>query len=61
MLLEPSLEASPILSDIDLSTHAWHLVYDVRLFLDGERVLTPFDVVVPARLSDLLTNTCYVR
>ena len=26
------------LSDVDLSTRAWYLVYDVRLLLDGERV-----------------------
>ena len=38
MLLESSSEASPGLSDIDLSTSAWHLVDDVRLFLDGNRV-----------------------
>ena len=34
----PSSEASPGLSDVDPSTRAWHLVHDVRLFLDGERV-----------------------
>ena len=38
VLLEFSSEASLGLSDVDLSTRAWYLVYDVRLFLDGERV-----------------------
>ena len=30
MLLEPSFEATFGLSDVDLSTNAWHLVHDVR-------------------------------
>ena len=38
MLFEPSSEASLGLSNVDLSTCVWHLVHDVRLFLDGERV-----------------------
>ena len=38
MLLESSSEASLGLSDVDLSTCVWYLVYDIRLFLDGERV-----------------------
>ena len=38
MLFEPSSEASLGQSDVDLSTRAWHLVHDVHLFLDGERV-----------------------
>ena len=72
MLLEPSSEASLGLSGVDLSTRAWYLVHDVRLLLGGERVFDlsehrpesrarpkhHFDVVVPARLSDPLTNTC---
>ena len=33
-----SSEASLGLPDVDLSTRAWYLVYDVRLILDGERV-----------------------
>ena len=41
VLLEPSSEASLGLSDVDLPTRAWYLVYSVRLLLDGERV---FDV-----------------
>ena len=75
MLLESSSEASLGLSDVDLSTRARYLVYDIRLFLDGERVFDfsnhgpesrarskhHSDVVVPARLSDPLTNACYVR
>ena len=75
MLLEPDSEASLGLSDVDLSTRAWYLVHDVRLLLDGERVFDlsehgpesrarpkhHFDVVVPARLSDPLTNACYIR
>ena len=75
MLLEPSSEVSLGLSDVDLSTRAWYLVHDVHLLLDGERVFDVskygpeswarskhhFDVVVPARLSDPLTNTCYIR
>ena len=67
MLLEPSSEASLGLPDVDFSTRAWYLVHDVRLLLDGERVFDLskygpesraryFDVVVPARLSDPLTN-----
>ena len=75
MFLEPGSEASLGLSDVDLSTRAWYLVHDVRLLLDGERVFDlsehgpesrarpkhHFDVVVPARLSDPLTNACYIR
>ena len=75
MLLEPGYEASLGLSDVDLSTRAWYLVHDVRLLLDGERVFDlskhgpesrarpkhHFDVVIPARLSDPLTNACYIR
>ena len=75
VLLEPSSETSLGLSDVDLSTRAWYLVHDVRLLLDGERVFDlsehgpesrarpkhHFDVVVPARLSDPLTNICYIR
>ena len=74
MFLEPGSEASLGLSDVDLSTRAWYLVHDVRLLLDGERVFDlsehgpesrarpkhHFDVVVPARLSDPLTNACYM-
>ena len=65
-----SLSLALSLSDIDLSTCAWHLIHDVCLFLDGERVFDlsergqesrdrskhHSDVVVPARLSDPLTN-----
>ena len=68
-------EASLGLSDVDLSTHAWHVVHDVCLHLDRERV---FDfskhgpesrarskhhsvVVLPAHFSDPLTNACYAR
>ena len=72
MLLEPSSEASLGLSDVDLSTRAWYLVYDVRLLLNGERVFDlskhgrtsrarskhHSDIVVPARLSDPLTDAC---
>ena len=75
MLLETSSEASLSFSDVDLSTRAWYLVYNIRLFLDGKRVFDfskhgpesrarskhHSDVVVPARLSDPLTNACYVR
>ena len=75
VLLEPSSETSLGLSDVDLSTHAWYLVHDVRLLLDGERVFDLSehgpesrarpehlsDVVVPACLSDPLTNVCYIR
>ena len=75
MLLEPSSEASLGLSDVDLSIRAWYLVHDVRLLLDGERVFDlskhgpesrarskhHFDIVVPARLSDPLTNACYIH
>ena len=75
MLLEPGSEASLGFSNVDLSTCAWYLVHDVRLLLDGERVFDlsehgpesrarpkhHFDVVVPARLSDPLTNACYIR
>ena len=75
MLLEPSSKESLGLSDVDLSTRAWYLVYDVRLLLDRERVFDLSkhgpesrarskhysDVVVPARLSDPLTNARYVR
>ena len=71
MLLEPSSEASLGLPDVDLSTGAWYLVYDVHLLLDGERIFDlskhglesrarskhHFDVVLPARFSDPLTNT----
>ena len=39
MFFEQSSEASLGLSYVDLSTRAWHLVHDVRLLLDGERVL----------------------
>ena len=74
MLLEPGSEASLGLSDVDLSTRAWYLVHDVCLLLDGERVFDlsehgpesrarpkhHFDVVVHARLSDPLTNACYI-
>ena len=70
MLLQPSSVSSLGLSDVDLSTRAWYLVYDVRLLLDGERLFELSkhgpesrarckhhpDVVVPARLSDTLTN-----
>ena len=63
------------LSDVDLSTRAWYLVHDIRLLLDGERVFDlskhgperrarskhHSDVIVPARLSDPLTNACYIR
>ena len=38
MLLEPGSETSLGLSDVDLSTCAWYLVYDIRLFLDEEWV-----------------------
>ena len=38
MLFEPSSEASLGLSDVDISTCAWHLVHNVRLLLDWERV-----------------------
>ena len=75
MLLEPVSEASLGLSDVDLSTREWYFVHDVCLLLDGERVFDlsehgpesrarpkhHFDVVVPARLSDPLTNACYIR
>ena len=75
VLLEPSSEASLGLPDVDLSTCAWYLVHDVRLLLNGERVFDlskhgpesrarskhHSDVVVPARLSDPLTNACYIR
>ena len=75
MLLEPSSEASRGLSDVDLSTRAWHLIHDVRLLLDGESVFDfskhgpesqarskhHSNVVVPTRLSDPLTNACYMR
>ena len=75
VLLEPSSEAFLGLSDVDLTTCAWHLVYDVCLLLDGERVFDlskhgpkswarskhHSDVLVPARLSDPFTNACYVR
>ena len=77
MLLEPSSEASLGLFDllIDLPTRARYLVYDVCLLLDGEGVFDlskhgpesrarskhHSDVVVPARLSDPLTNTSCVR
>ena len=61
MLLDSSSEAYLGVSDVDLSTRARYLVYDIRLFLDGERVFehgpesrTRYhsNVVVPARLSD---------
>ena len=75
MLLEPGSEASLGLPDVDLSTRAWYLVHDVRLLFDGERVFDlskhgpesrarskhHSDVVVPARLSDPLTNASYIR
>ena len=74
-VLEPSSEASLGLPNVDLSTRAWYLVYDVRLLLNRERVFDlskhgpesrarskhHFDVVVPARLSDPLTYACYIR
>ena len=74
-VLEPSSEAYLGLPDVDLSTCAWYLVYDVRLLLDGERVFDlskhgpesrarskhHFDVVVPAHLSNPLTYACYIR
>ena len=75
MLLESSSEETLGLSDVDFSTYARYLVYDIRLFLDGERIFDfskhgpesrarskhHSDVVVPARLPDPLTNACYVR
>ena len=71
MLLELSSKASLGLSDVDLSTCAWYLVYDVRLLLDGERIFDfskqgpenlarskhHSDVVVPARLSHPLISS----
>ena len=71
VLLEPSSEASFGLFDVDLSTRAWYLLYDVCLLLDGERAFDlrkhgpeiqarskhHSDLVVPARS---LTNACYV-
>ena len=70
MLFEQNFEASLGFSNVGLSTCAWHLVQDARLFLDGERVFDfrkhgpesrarskhHSDVVIPARLSDPLTN-----
>ena len=61
--------------DIRSQSPAQYLVYDIHLFLDGERVFDISkhgpesrarskhysDVVLPARLSDPLTNACYVR
>ena len=72
MLLEPSSEASLGLSDVDLSTLACYLIYDVCLLLEGERVFD-FSKHRPesrarskhhsdvACLSNPLTNACYVR
>ena len=48
VLLESSFEASLGLFDVDLSTRAWYLVYDIRLFLDRERV---FDFTRTTRAS----------
>ena len=73
MLLEPSSEASLGLPDVDLSTRAWYFVYDIQALASrrGEglsdlskhgpesqaRSKHHFDVVVPARLSDLMPAT----
>ena len=75
MLFESSSEAFLGVSDVDLSTRACNLVHDVRLLLYGERVFHSskhglegwarskhhYHVVVSARLSDPLTNACYLR
>ena len=75
MLLESSSEVSLGISDVDLSTLACIVSRIVSCFSMGRGSLTLVsmdrkvgpdlnnhsDVVVPARLSDPLTNTCYVR
>ena len=74
MLLKSSSEASLGLSGVDLSTRAYGISYTTfACFSMGKGSLTLVNMdgkvgpdlmmlyIVPARLSDPLTNACYVR
>ena len=61
MLLEPGSEASLGLSDVDLSTRAWYFVHDVRLLLDGERVIqSSVEAYRMRRTNIVLVNNIFI-